>query len=104
MLASVIREKIAPVLRECPRECGIVSITAVKVSPDLSFVDMTVSAFKEPEKALKYLKNEMKRLQKELTPLQLHRMPQIRFRLGADDGSVSRVEKILNELENENES
>ena len=48
MLASIVREFIAPVIQYCPEECGIVSITEVIVSDDFSYADVYVSALKEP--------------------------------------------------------
>ena len=48
MLGSVIRELIAPVVRECPPECGIVTITDVQVSKDFQNATVFVSSLREP--------------------------------------------------------
>lgn len=99
MLGSVIREAIAPVLREAPPECGIVSISSLKLSPDGSYVDMFVSAFKEEKVALAYLDSMIPELKKKLSHLQLRIMPKIRFHLDKGQKEGNRVEELLRELE-----
>jgi ribosome-binding factor A len=99
MLGSVIREIVAPVLREAPQECGIVSITSVKVSPDASYVDLTVSALKEPRMAVEYLESRIPDLKKLLGALERRIIPKIRFRLDQGQEAGNRVEELLKKLE-----
>lgn len=101
MLGSVLRETIAPVLREAPPECGIVSITSVKVSPDASYVDLAVSAFSEQKKAMDYLEGCIPDVKKRLGKLQLRIVPKIRFRLDTGLEQGNKVEELLKKLENQ---
>jgi len=92
MIASIVRESIAPVLIGAPRECGIVSITEVEVSPDASYATVYVSALKEPQRALAYLADQRGVLQKALgKKVTTHRTPMLRFRI---DARVERGERI----------
>ena len=101
MLASVIREIIAPVLRECPRDCGIVSITGVEVSADYAFVTVSISALKEPERALKFLMREQHRLQRFMGKnVAMRRTPTLRFRI---DRSIERGDRLDRLLRGEEE-
>lgn len=95
MIASVIREAIAPVLRECPRECGIVAITSVKVSGDLTFATVWVSALREPKAAITFLESQRSALQKRLVMLQSHRIPKLRFRIDDSSQRGSEIDALL---------
>jgi len=99
MLASSIRELVAPILREAPPECGIVSLIDVQISDDRSWVTGLVSALREPELALEYLKQHTPDMQKRLGALGLQRMPRLRFRL--DDRLVrgDRIDQLLKQTE-----
>ena len=103
MLASVIRELIAPVLRECPRECGIVTITEVNVSSDASVATVLISALEHPEDALNFLKGERKSLHRELSKLPTFRMPKLQFRIDPRSARGSRIEELLKTEEEKND-
>lgn len=98
MLGSSVREIVAPVLRECPPECGIVSITGVEVSSDLSYATLSLSALQNPEAALAFLEGKRRDLQKRLVALQTHRIPKLRFRIDRAGEQGARIEKLLDEL------
>ena len=99
MLASVIREVIAPVLRECPRKCGIVAITHLDVTEDLSFATAYISSLTEPEKAVEFLQDQRKPLQNKLAhALQLRRVPVLRFKLDVDLQKATRIDELLGEV------
>ena len=96
MIGSVIREVVAPLLRECPHECGIVSLTEVEVSADLSYATCFVSALMVPEQALTFLTSKTKELQPPLAhALQIHRIPKIRFRIDPRTERGSRIDQLL---------
>jgi ribosome-binding factor A len=96
MIASVVREVVAPLLRECPRACGIVSLTEVDVSRDLSYATCYVSALREPGQALRFLQSQAKDLQSTLgQALQIHRVPRIRFRIDPRTERGERMERLL---------
>jgi ribosome-binding factor A len=99
MLGSVIREIIAPVLRECPQECGVVTITNVVVSEDYSYVTVSVSALKAPESALEFLEGKTRELQRGLSVLDRKRIPHIRFRLDHASEQGNRIDALLKSLE-----
>lgn len=95
MLASVIREVIAPVLRECPTECGMVSLSEVIVSSDFSHVTVYISALSEPERALEFFENRKQKLQSSLGTLYRKRIPELRFRLDERGDQGAHIETLL---------
>ncbi|NOS67081.1 MAG: ribosome-binding factor A [Candidatus Peribacteraceae bacterium] len=94
-LEPSVRKIIAPILRECPRECGIVTITKIDVSPDLSYATIYISALMKPKAALEFLESRQRELQKLMGNLQTHKTPHIRFRLDTTAEEGSRMEKLL---------
>ena len=98
MLASAVREIVAPALRECPPECGIVSITEIEVSADFSYATVYVSALEHSKKALDFLKGNLRELQREMGKLQVHRIPLLRFRLDMRTERGGRIDRLLDEL------
>lgn len=99
MIGSVIREVVAPLLRECPQECGIVSLTEVEVSADLSYATCLVSALMHPDLAVEYLVSRRKNLQTALgRTLQIHRVPILRFRIDPRIEKGARIDELLRGL------
>ncbi len=99
MLASVIRAKLAPVIRECPQECGIVSITEVTVSPEYSVVTIYLSALSHPDEALAFLDGRKRELRALLSSLHLRRVPTIRFTMDQRAIRGDRIDQLLREEE-----
>lgn len=95
MLASEVRKLIAPVLRACPPACGIVTITAVEVSPDSSVIVVRVSALREHTVALAYMEERKGEMRHALKALHMHRLPELRFEADFLSEQGSRIEKIL---------
>jgi ribosome-binding factor A len=91
LLATTVRELIAPVLRMAPRECGIISITRVDVSADLSYATVYITALHNTKLAMEYLEKQKKEFQKNLGQLQSHRTPKLRFRI---DESIEQATRI----------
>lgn len=104
MLASEIRKLIAPVLRECPPECGIVTITEVEVSPDSGVITVRVSALKEHAAALRFMEERKGQLRHALKALHLHRLPELRFEGDLRSEQGSRIERILADQTDEHHS
>lgn len=98
MLASTIRDLIAPVVRTCPKECGIVSISEVEVSTDYAYATIYVSALQEPKRALEYLESRLHDLQKSLSNLHRKHIPMLRFRIDPRGEKGGRIEELLNTL------
>lgn len=103
MLGSVVREVAAPYLRMCPPECGIVSITNVRISPDSGYADIGISALKEPKLAVESLSKHVQEIQKKLGELERRVLPRIRFKVDKSDDSVNRVSDLLRSLERDSE-
>ena len=99
MLASVIREILAPVLRECPPECGIVSITDVRVTPEYSIATVSISALREPDRAMAYIEGRAKDLRSMLGVLHLRKVPELRFVWDERGERGNRIEQLLREEE-----
>ena len=99
MLGSVIRGIIAPVLRECPPECGIVTITNVVVSEDFSYATVFISSLSMPETALAFLEGQTLPLQRGLSVLNRKRIPHLRFRLDHTAERGGRIDALLKNLE-----
>ena len=95
MLAPTIRKIIAPVLRECPRECGVMTITDIDLSSDLSYATVYVSSLTNPESALAFLERRRRELQKRMGALQTHKTPHLRFRLDTRAQEGNRIEQLL---------
>ncbi|MBI2636206.1 ribosome-binding factor A [Candidatus Peregrinibacteria bacterium] len=94
-LKSSVRRLIAPVLRECPRECGIVSITEIEVSPDLSYATVLVSALHKSGIAMEFLGKRRSALQRRMGKLQTHKTPLLRFRADLSSEQESRIDELL---------
>ncbi len=99
MLASVIRARLSPVIRECPPECGIVSITEVTVSPEYSLVTIFLSALSHPQAALAFLTARKKELRSQLHSLNLRRVPELRFLIDQRTMRGDRIDQLLREEE-----
>ena len=99
MLASTVRDTIAPVLRECPRECGIVTITRIEISSDASYATVYMSALKEPELALEFLRKEGRDLQRQLGKLPRKKIPLLRFRYDDSGERGRRIDELLEEAD-----
>ena len=97
MLASTVREILSPVLRDCPPACGMVAMTTIDVSSDLSYVTVYISALKEPVKALAFLESRRSELQRKLGMLGTHRTPQLRFRIDRTAEEGDRIDRLLAE-------
>ncbi|MDO8468427.1 MAG: ribosome-binding factor A [Candidatus Peribacter sp.] len=96
MIGSVVREVVAPLLRECPHACGMVSLTEVEVSADLSYATCLISALASPDQAVAFLTSRLKDLHTALgRTLQIHRVPKIRFRIDPRSERGARIDRLL---------
>ncbi len=95
MLASVIREIIAPVLRECPPACGMTSITEIDVSKDFSYATVYISALEHPERALQYLERRLPKLKSMVGAMHRKKIPELRFRIDPRSERASRLDDLL---------
>jgi ribosome-binding factor A len=96
MLGSVVRDAVAPVLRQAPPQCGIVTIVDVEISPDSSYATIYISALKDPEVALEYLIQERSGMQRKVADAcSRFRAPRIRFRIDRAAEHGSHIEALL---------
>jgi ribosome-binding factor A len=101
MLASVVREVVAPFLRMCPPECGIVAIISVRIAPDSGYADIGISALHEPQRAVEFLTSRKQEMQKKLGSLERRVIPKIRFKVDTSNEKGDRVSDLLRKLDTE---
>lgn len=99
MLASVVREVIAPILRECPQECKMVSITEVQVSEDFSYATVYISALEQEDRALDFLEKKLPELKKQMGTIYRKRIPELRFRIDPLTKRGGKIDSLLAEAE-----
>ncbi len=95
LLATSVRNLLSPILRECPPQCGIVTITDVLVTSDLSYVTLCISALNDPAAAIEFLQSRQKELQRKLGGLGTHKTPHLRFRIDTQSQKASRIDQLL---------
>ncbi len=97
MAASFIRTAAAELARQIPLdECGIVSITDVVVSSDLSFAKVYVSALKDPLRATKILAKRKGELRAVLAKrLSAHHVPTLQFLVDERTERGNRLDELL---------
>ncbi len=97
MFATEVRAIVAPKLRECPRECGIVTITRVDISIDASYATVYISALQNMQAALDFLNAERQEIQRRFSKMPRKKIPLLRFRM--DDTSLKgmRIDQLLEE-------
>jgi len=95
MLASVVREIVAPLLPSCPPECGVVTITEVEVSGDCSYATVYLSAIEHVEQALLFFEERHSELQKCMMSLRRRQIPQLRFRIDPRSERAARIDEFL---------
>ncbi|MAE68688.1 hypothetical protein CL635_02685 [bacterium] len=95
MLASVVREVIAPVVQSCPDVCKMISITEVEVSEDFSYATVYISALEKPEVALEFLEKKLPLLKKSLGKIYRKRIPELRFRIDTRSQRGGKVDDLL---------
>lgn len=99
MLASVIREVIAPIVRVCPPECKMVSITEVEVSEDFSYATVYISSLEDEPTALSFLESKLPSLQRSLGTLYRKRIPEIRFRIDPRTDRGGHIDDLLRQAQ-----
>jgi ribosome-binding factor A len=109
-IAEQIREEVSQILSTEVADPGIglVTVTRVKVTPDLSFARVYWTLLGDPkdrkqtEKALARAANYVRHLLS--TRMQLRRSPEVQFTYDQSVAAQDRVEQILRELKQEEEA
>ena len=104
MLASVVREVVAPVIRLCPSECKMVSINEVVVSKDFSHATVYISALEEPEVALRFLEKRLPQLKTEMGSIYRKRIPELRFKIDTKTDRGGKIDALLDQAKDEGDN
>lgn len=96
-ISHEIRLIVGTVLPDAPKECGIVALTEVELSPDNRYATLLISALQQPQLALEYVQIRLPYIQAKLRKLPYKTVPEIR--LVHDDRSErgSRIDSLLEE-------
>ena len=99
-IAGIIRTLVAThALAIPPNLAKVVSVISVKVSADLSYADVYISALEGVEAAREFLSLRTSDFRRELaSTLQLHRVPAFRFHVDTEGARANKLEKILDSL------
>ncbi len=82
-----------------PTTANIVSIADVKVSSDLSYADIFVSAITGAPAAVKFLASKKGAMRKTLAAqMRTHRVPILRFKVDTETARVTKLDEILESL------
>jgi ribosome-binding factor A len=99
-LSGILRSVLAlHALQIPPNTAKVVSIVQVKVSADLSYADVYLSAIEGVEPAIKFLKEKVPEIRSELASTQkLHRIPALRFHKDTTGEEGAKIDKLLSTL------
>ena len=87
-------------LEDSEHEFGIITVTWVKISPDLSYLDIFVSSFKNGDVLAKTLATHNHEIQRKLNKaLSLRKLPRIRFRYDPKWERWQQIDDIIRNLE-----
>ena len=97
LLPSIILEEI---WREAESEFWFITITKVKISSDLSYLDVYVSSIKKIWELTKFLAKENTKIQRRFNKsLDLRKFPRIRYRLDESWEKSQWILKTIKEIE-----
>ena len=100
MVNEIIAEIIFEEASDLEDHFGIITITWVKMSQDLSYLDVFVSSFKDINNLPKALAEYNTPIQKKLNKkLPLYKLPKVRFRYDDSGEKAAHINTILKNLE-----
>lgn len=95
LLSKIIFEEI----EDCEKIFWIITILWVKISSDLSYLDVYISAFKQQKILAKTMAKHWYDIQKRLNKgINIRRLPKIRFRYNDDWEVAWNMSKLIQEL------
>lgn len=99
-IAGIIRSLVASYTVQMPPDIAtVVSITAVKVSADLSYADVSLTAMDNAQAAVKFLASMKGDMRRDLAKkLRSHRVPVLRFQLDREGERATRMDRLLQSL------
>ncbi len=99
LLPAIIFETI---WKEAELEFQLITITWIKISTDLSYMDIFVSALKNSEKLPKFLAEYNYEIQKKFNKsMSIRKLPRIRFRLDETWKKSVWINSMMNEISSE---
>jgi len=101
---NLIFEEVAPIIGNIhDKYLGMITVTAVETSPDLSQSTIWLSTQKKdltPKEILKIIKNHTQGFQAKLVKkLYLKRVPRLVYKVDNSQGNMSRINEIFNILD-----
>ncbi len=99
-LSGIIRRIIARFLIEIPPTVAMgVTITELKLSPDLQYADVYVSAIKGTPEAIELLKSKKGAMRKAIaTDVNAHSVPTLRFRADDRGEKADALDRLIESL------
>ncbi|MBP7113859.1 MAG: ribosome-binding factor A [Candidatus Peribacteraceae bacterium] len=99
-LSGIVRTIVARFIVEIPPTIAMgTSITEVKLSPDLQYADIYVSAIKGLPEAIEYLKLKKGPIRKGIaTEINAHTVPTLRFRADDRGEKADKLDKLIESL------
>lgn len=96
-IAGIIRSLVASYGIQMPPDIAtVVSITAVKVSADLSYADVSITAVEHAPAAVKFLASQKGKMRRALAAkLQSYRVPILRFQVDEEEERATRMDRLL---------
>jgi ribosome-binding factor A len=99
-IAGIVRTIAATyALQIPPNVASVVSITDVKVSSDLSYADIHVSALSGEQAAVKFLASRASEMRRDLSSdIQAFRSPILRFSVDVEGKRAQRLDELLEKI------
>ncbi len=97
---KLLSEYLISDLQEMSSEFGIITITAVDISSDLSYIDVSVSSLKNTELLTKQLSEHAHDIQRLLgRKIEFIKVPRVRFRYDESGKTSFEIHQTLQELD-----
>lgn len=99
-LSGIVRTIVARFIVELPPDIAMgVSVNEVKLSPDLQYADVYVSAIKGLPEAIEYLKTKKGAIRKGIaTEINAHTVPVMRFHADDRGEKADKLDRLIESL------
>lgn len=99
VVLEIIADNFLEQIKEIESDFGLINITKVKISPDLSYLDISVSSLTNKENLTKTLATHAHQLQRIINKkLSIRKLPRIRFRYDESWEITQNVTNTINNL------
>ncbi len=97
---KLISDTIAEDIEIDHKTYGLINVTDIKLSTDLSYLDVYVSSFKNPDDLTKYMWEHAHHIQKKIGKnLATYKIPKVRFRYDNSGENSQDINSIIRNLE-----